>query len=1189
MDQFALTRHRFPGRQPFRQYVVEATVTERHSRGQCTPGLSGRSVITSLTNSVFVLWIVIALGSWLHVLAGDAGAAEKARAVALLSDHLPNVDEQLVQKLVSRLEQDGIVVTRLSADQACDQQVLSADQFFLYIIPQSRTYPAAGWEALKSFAQKGGHLLFLGGPLLDDPLWQKDGRWLNRQAVRDIKSNATLTHRPFPAKSLSTDGWVRTCNDPKNEGSWKVVPAGPNGEKCFRFTTRNLNGWDGYLSPVLSALYGPGHDMLSFLAKGNDTTKQVAVEIQERDGSRWFATVEIGAPWKRICLDPSDFTYWRDSPTDNRRGGPGDHLQPAQAHRIDFQLSQSHTAAVPPGQHTFWIADIGTCVNPVAGLELNRVANDQSLESIFPRYKVFALEEPMQLTAAPQQAVVVGVEKMAAQDMICGIPRTTGLGFQRGQKWRYVPLLTATDQQNRQRGNPGWLLLNNANPYQRSVFACVGLNDVAQLSAPPMLDMISKIVQRLQTGLLLVEAGSDHFAYWPQEQARVGATVLNLGAAESSSTIRVTVRDQDGNVALSVSEQITTASGATADWQQELPLAAEPTTYRVTTQLLVDDQVVDQIEHELAVHSTATANKDEFITVQGSNFLLRGEKWYPVGINYWPLYVSGMDQDDFWAGWIPETFYDPALVEQDLKLMESLGINLVSIQAYDPKFYRNLLDFVRRCRAHRIHVNLFCGLASPIDFNEASLRGFIQEARLADNPGIVAYDTIWEPGNYMFSQQWRPRWDSDWRDWIVEQYGSIEAAEADWQFQCPRNDKGQCVSPLEQHFREDGPWRTLVAAYRRFMDDLMSRKWNVANRKLREIDPNHLISFRQGNTLPHDFAFTATPKHIDFICPEGYAISHSDDGYYVAGFISKFVHFTTKGRPIVWSEFGQSVWNGNVMEPSPERIKTVADYHELFYRMVVASGANGTVPWWWPGGYRVGEQSDFGIINPDTTPRPAAELISRYAGQLKQPRNWPAPTAWFELDCDAHAGGYWYVCFNTGREAYQRAENAKEQLGVRTAGTDTNSADTPLVAVGNRPCTGQNPPKYLNAEFNVLQILDATGSWVDAFDGSTITVTNSAPVRARVSVGNTQEALWLAPAGGAARTGDVLLVTTDESAATGSWPLPHNTACLADANFGEIELTQPITAPTRIELQMCAQDRTRFGEKRSFVLVPQAD
>ena len=93
---------------------------------------------------------------------------------------------------------------------------------------------------------------------------------------------------------------------------------------------------------------------------------------------------------------------------------------------------------------------------------------------------------------------------------------------------------------------------------------------------------------------------------------------------------------------------------------------------------------------------------------------MRDQPWYPVGVNYWPLYVSGMHHDDFWSGWLQQRYYDPELVEQDLERMKALGINLVSIQAPRPQFYRNLLDFVCRCRKHDVYVNLFCGLASPL-------------------------------------------------------------------------------------------------------------------------------------------------------------------------------------------------------------------------------------------------------------------------------------------------------------------------------------------------------------------------------------------------------------------------------------------------------------------------------------------
>jgi hypothetical protein len=78
----------------------------------------------------------------------------------------------------------------------------------------------------------------------------------------------------------------------------------------------------------------------------------------------------------------------------------------------------------------------------------------------------------------------------------------------------------------------------------------------------------------------------------------------------------------------------------------------------------------------------------------------------------------------------------------------------------------------------------------------------------------------------------------------------------------------------------------------------------------------------------------------------------------------------------------------------------------------------------------------------------------------------------------------------------------------------------PLVAVGNVPCDGTNPPKYLDAEFNFLQVLDADGVWREAEDGAEIAVTAGRSVRARASAGNMQEAAWL-PGGG---TGSVVLV-----------------------------------------------------------------
>ena len=104
-----------------------------------------------------------------------------------------------------------------------------------------------------------------------------------------------------------------------------------------------------------------------------------------------------------------------------------------------------------------------------------------------------------------------------------------------------------------------------------------------------------------------------------------------------------------------------------------------------------------------------------------------------------------------------------------------------------------------------------------------------------------------------------------------------------------------------------------------------------------------------------------------------------------------------------------------------ELIKTQAEYHEMFYRMVLEAGADGIIPWWWPGGYRVDERSDFGIINPNGTPRPAAKLIKKYSPLIQSPRSYPEPNYWLIVDRDAHPGGYPHIIFNEGKDAYKRA------------------------------------------------------------------------------------------------------------------------------------------------------------------------
>ena len=89
----------------------------------------------------------------------------------------------------------------------------------------------------------------------------------------------------------------------------------------------------------------------------------------------------------------------------------------------------------------------------------------------------------------------------------------------------------------------------------------------------------------------------------------------------------------------------------------------------------------DSIDHDFAVLDPDPAPKSEFITVHDGDSWLKGKRRYPVDINYWPLYVAGMDPGDYWAGWLRDRYYKTNLVEQDLVQMADMGINMVSTQS----------------------------------------------------------------------------------------------------------------------------------------------------------------------------------------------------------------------------------------------------------------------------------------------------------------------------------------------------------------------------------------------------------------------------------------------------------------------------------------------------------------------------
>ena len=849
------------------------------------------------------------------------------------------------------------------------------------------------------------------------------------------------------------------------------------------------------------------------------------------------------------------------------------------------------------------------------------------MEGVVPSYKVYHVEDALRFEAEPGQLVTEAkLEAGPGEKVICAGVRPHGLGFEREYRNRFIPLVNAMGEGGRAgglRGAMASIMLSDVRmkrlgvdgnmfgyvmPTARGgVTASIGLERQDLLSIPGMDALLRDLFHALSRGLYLFEGGCSRFVAQPGEKVKLGARIMNQSAVYRRIGVRFTLR-RAGRVVL----EETIEAWATPNNMTPISLETrldERGTYEVETRLMENGEEIDVISHGVEVPRERPAPADdEFVSVHDGEFWLHGKKWYAFGINYWPLYYPGFERDDYWQGWLDPSSYDPLEVERDLEMLESMGINCLFTRADGCSFTRgidSLKDFVSRCERHGMKLSLSCcNLTSPLHYQGEAFRAFMEEAGLIDNPVMFSHDLAWEVGGKFFNPVFTRTWHREWAAWIGEQYGSLTAAEADWGVPADRGEDGEIDAPPLMQLKQDGPWRVKVCAFRRFIDDFASRAWNKTASDIRSFDPHHLIAYRMGSVDINSAAVTATNKHIDFASPEGYTMASNENGFYNTAATALAMKMTTGGKPVVWSEYGTSltdvrwrrlVWDNEHSRPYAWKEEEQTNYLRLFYRMFQLTDARGSAPWWFPGGFRRVEMSDFGFCGPDGLLRPGAQSYVALGAWFKAPREKKAPDRVIVLDADESALGWTRLLRGEERpedksaptdgngnrlldevrgiapRAIKEAAEKGETIAFRTPGTGSNSASAPRVAVGNVPLNGHNPPRYLNAEWNWLEIRGQDGVCRRVEDGACIT----APVWVRGCLGNTQEAAWLRDA----PEGAVSLEIAGPS--TVAARIEADTPSLSDAVTEWVQLTQP----GEYRLRLRAQGVSPFGEIRRIRLL----
>ncbi|MEI9970732.1 MAG: choice-of-anchor D domain-containing protein [Ignavibacteriota bacterium] len=698
----------------------------------------------------------------------------------------------------------------------------------------------------------------------------------------------------------------------------------------------------------------------------------------------------------------------------------------------------------------------------------------------------------------------------------------------------------------------GDLLTPAATLYFNSFSFPTGGAFIVWLPWPQLYDPLrAQLVDALKAApnhLAFYTAGADQITWLPGETITGGATIVNSGSSPAQASMQWSVSGPSGLTA-----QPAVALSLVAGQALQIPLHLTGLAngdYTLHFRLLIGSQEVDRVDSPVRLlDPTLSRQPDRKIKVVGGSFSAGGQHVFLHGVNYWPRYIAGIDPGSYnGQSWLEAAQYDPDVVEADLTEIAALHFNLVNIQYSDYEGFwaqegRALIDFLERCRAHGIWVQIalratltnsaYAGQLSP------TLESYLQSAYLPGNDRVFAYELLWEPMVGTHDQGGQGRLvngailynvgrlvlDPDWRTWVNDQYGSLDNAQNAWAFTAPVDGTGQLTNPLDDQMQNDGPWRVMVAAYRRFLEDYLGRNLGLMARLIRRTDPDTLLTYRNWTTMnaPHNantgYDIGTAAAHLDFFSPERYSpvLLWPDDRAY--GLVTAYSRYRTGGKPVHWAEFGAEVGSNGGTAAS---LSTQAAVCDTMMRQVADDGSNGASVWWWPGGYGPMDGADFGIIDPSGTPRACATTLAQWGTTLAAaaPDLTADPPTTITVDRDADARGS-YGLFLNSQDSYVQARQAGMSVVLADRGTGTDTSTIPLIQVGNPPYSGTGPLKFANSELAGIHVVCPTLD-VTVENGSTVALPSGVACQLNPMMVNTGEARWLA---GSASKGSVVLHT----------------------------------------------------------------
>lgn len=966
-------------------------------------------------------------------------------------------------------------------------KVFNVDKHSLVLIPGIDRVPGGLKGTIGNYLQKGGRILTLGGPAFETETFNYNGTWMPQNDYLAHELNALSDKKKFrifnAADPADVDAMTRSSNTMERPFSKTIGDYGLKDSTAQLHVEVDLECWDN-LHYTFTPPKGKKFTTLCFNAKGDAETFGLYLEVIDRDGARWAASVRLDEEWSFHALSAADFHFWRDG-------------RPAKTKQLDFNNAATFVfgfalsgVSMKLGHHTFTIdSPFLACCD-----KLNLpMGNQLDLEGVSPMHELYPITNAANIVTCDNQVFVNKRDYVVPSSLVSCHPGRQGTGYDNKRACRFIPLLRVTDEKGLHSGYAAWInVFSSVTDKNEALEGCmVGCFSAASDDFYNMdgLAAVAETVKAMLSPALLVEGGTNEYTYVEPDTDRitVGANFVTYPGCKSNITATVTLYEDEKEL-YRLDGTPTVLCHNIGNICGEYSISGGKPNLAVTT-LLQDGKVIDCIRQSIRYWSPKPVDQRNYVHIEDGCFIRDGKILNLFGVNYMPS--SGVSERDgrLFEHYVCAAAYDPDVIDYDLAHIKDIGMNAISVFVYNESIREcnNILDLI--CRAEELGIVTDLSIRNhvyPMSYVETEVQELIKKLRFDENDSIVAYDIAWEPriGHYVDNSFiGRKHWDGDWAEWVIEQYGSVEHAEALWGCPINRDEDGNIIGVTDAMLDDTSDAYTkIVSAYRRFIDDIVSKIFSEKLTHLRALAPDQLVSLRMsmsgsamttGAFKPSNFCydFSSFASTLDFMEPEGYCLNGSEEAALQVVFSNAYNRYIQPGTPIVWKEYGRHVWSGsNFTNNKYGNLQQMLDGQREYYRTsleyCLRSHTAGMFAWYYAGGFRIGENSDYGIVNPDGSDRPATKLLREYAPKFLALGKCPKADVVLTVERDDSNRGIFAMYDKTKAEVRRAFDEGKSVAFMNKKQSIPNElvyADTVLdEAVGGTAAEGAYPLRYVN-------------------------------------------------------------------------------------------------------------------------------